>query len=306
MILNKGVFPTMITPYTKEHKIDYEGVEKLVDFYIKNKCEGIFAVCQSSEMLYLSLDEKIALAKATLECAKKAPYKMDVVASGHCADDLDAQAEEIMAVWETGIDAFVLVSNRFDLHNDGDKEWIKNAEYLLGKIPSDIPLGIYECPRPYKLLLTPEILEWCKGTGRFKFIKDTCCDPVMLTDRLGQLEGSGIMLYNANGQTLLHSLRGGGAGYSGIMANYYPDLLVWLCKNFESDKADELSNMLSMCAFTENAAYPCSAKYYLGFEGVDINTYARSADEKSLTPYQKLVMKQMYDLTEKIRKDMCI
>lgn len=61
-----------------------------------------------------------------------------------------------------------------------------------------------------------------------------------------------------------------------------------------------------MCAFTENAAYPCSGKYHLGFEGVDINTYARSADEKSLTPYQKLVMKQMYDLTEKIRKDMCI
>ena len=303
MILNKGVYPTMITPYTKDCKIDYEGVEKLVDFYIKNECDGIFAVCQSSEMLFLSLKERVELAKATLTAAKKAPYKMNVVASGHCADDLDAQIEEINAIYETGVDAFVLVSNRFDIHNDGDDEWIKNAEYVLGKISSDIPLGIYECPRPYKRLLTPRILEWCKSTGRFKFIKDTCCDPVMLTERLKQLDGSGIMLFNANGQTLLHSLREGGAGYSGIMANYYPDLIVWLCRNFESSKADDLSNVLSMCAFTENAVYPCTAKYYLGFEGVDINTYARSADQKTLTEYQKLVMKQMFDLTQKMRKD---
>lgn len=304
MTLNPGVYPTMITPYTKEGKIDFDGVEQLVDFYIKNKCEGIFAVCQSSEMLYLSLDERIRLAKKVVECAKKAPYKMNVVASGHCADDLDAQAEEICAIYETGVDAFVLVSNRFDLHHDGDDVWIKNAEYVLSKIPKDIPLGIYECPRPYKRLLTPRILDFCMKTGRFRFIKDTCCDPIMLSDRLRQLADSDVMLFNANAQTLLHSLRHGGAGYSGIMANFHPDLLVWLCKNYENEKADEISNIISMCAFTENPVYPCTAKYYLGFEGLDLNIYARSADHKTLTPYQKLCMRQLYDISEKVRKDL--
>lgn len=85
---------------------------------------------------------------------------MNVVASGHCADDLDAQIEEIISIYESGIDAFVLVSNRFDLHNDCDKIWLKNAEYVLSRIPENIPLGIYECPRPYKRLLTEEILNW--------------------------------------------------------------------------------------------------------------------------------------------------
>ncbi len=304
MKLNRGVYPTMITPYTKDGKIDFEGVEKLVNFYIKNECDGIFAVCQSSEMLYLSLAERVALAKKVVACAKKAPYKMNVVASGHCADDLDAQIEEINAIYETGVDAFVLVSNRFDLHHDGDDEWIKNAEYVLSRIPSHIPLGIYECPRPYKRLLTPRILDFCKETGRFRFIKDTCCDPDMLADRLVQLQDSDVMLFNANAQTLLHSLRCGGAGYSGIMANFHPDLLVWLCRNFESEKADEVSNILSMCAFTENSVYPGTAKYYLGFEGVDLNVFSRSADHKTLTPYQKLCMKQLYDLSQKVRDEL--
>lgn len=304
MKLNSGVYPTMITPYTEEGKIDYDGVEKLVDFYIRNKCDGIFAVCQSSEMLFLSLKERTELAKKVVECAKKAPYKMPVVASGHCADDLDAQIEEICAIYETGVDAFVLVSNRFDLHHDGDDEWIKNAEYVLSKIPSHIPLGIYECPRPYKRLLSPRILDFCKETGRFRFIKDTCCDPEMLKNRLAQLKGSDIMLFNANAQTLLHSLQSGAAGYSGIMANFHPDLLVWLCKNFESEKAEEISNIISMCAFTENPVYPCTAKYYLGFEGLDLNIYSRSADHKTLTPYHKLWAKQLYTLSEKVRKEL--
>ena len=42
-----GIYPTMITPY-KDGKIDYEGVNNLVNWYYENGCNGIFAVCQSS------------------------------------------------------------------------------------------------------------------------------------------------------------------------------------------------------------------------------------------------------------------
>lgn len=304
MTLNKGVYPTMITPYTKENKIDYDNVERLVNWYTDNRCDGIFAVCQSSEMSFLSLKERIELAAKVVQCAQKAPYKVNVVASGHCADDLDEQIEEIISIHETGIDAFVLVSNRFDLHNEGDKIWLRNAEYVLNKIPDNIPLGIYECPKPYKRLLTAEILDWCIESKRFHFIKDTCCDPLMITGRLNQLKNSDIMLYNANAQTLLYSLKNGAAGYSGIMANYHPDLLVWLCNNFdaESEKSENLSNILSMAAFTENSAYPCTAKYYLGLEGIEMNCFSRNSDEKQLTEYQKLIMKQLYSLNQMLRR----
>ena len=125
------------------------------------------------------------------------------------------------------------MSNRFDIHNDGDDVWIKNAERVLNGISSDIPLGIYECPMPYKRLLTPKIIDWCTSTKRFKFIKDTCCDPDVLAHRLEQLNGSGCKLFNANIQTLLYSLKKGAAGYSGIMANFHPNLIVWLYENYE-------------------------------------------------------------------------
>ena len=42
---------------------------------------------------------------------------------------------------KTGADAVVLVSNRLDIHNLGDDEFIKNAEALLKKIDPDISLA---------------------------------------------------------------------------------------------------------------------------------------------------------------------
>ena len=297
--INNGIYPTMITPY-KNNEIDYDAVRALTEFYIENGCSGIFAVCQSSEMVYLSLKEKEKLAKTVVE---QAAGRISVVASGHCANSTSAQAEEMDCISETGVDAFVLVSNRFDLHNDGDDVWIENAEKLMSIANKDIPLGIYECPVPYKRLLSERILKWCLEKDRFAFIKDTCCDPDMISDRMNILRGTEIKLFNANEQTFLHSIKEGGSGYSGIMANFHPDLLVWLYENYEKqpELAETVSDILSMSAFTENAAYPCTAKYYLNSVGVKMDCFARSSDEKRLTSYQKLVVNQMKHLNEKMR-----
>ena len=45
-----GSWPVMLTPFTEDNKIDYDGLKELVDWYIKNGVSGMFAVCQSSEM----------------------------------------------------------------------------------------------------------------------------------------------------------------------------------------------------------------------------------------------------------------
>jgi 4-hydroxy-tetrahydrodipicolinate synthase len=56
------VFPTMITPYLADGTVDYATAEKYVDWYFQKGCTGIFAICQSSEIFYLSLSERIASA----------------------------------------------------------------------------------------------------------------------------------------------------------------------------------------------------------------------------------------------------
>ena len=49
--INTGTYPTMITPYHDDNTVDYEAVKNITNWYIDNGCTGIFAVCQSSEMI---------------------------------------------------------------------------------------------------------------------------------------------------------------------------------------------------------------------------------------------------------------
>ena len=302
--INFGAFPTMITPYHDDNTVDYDAVKNITNWYIEQGCTGIFAVCQSSEMIYLSLEEKIKIARTVVETVKKSGKNISVVASGHNADDMNEQVRELTQMAETGVDAIVWVSNRLDLHNDGDDVWIRNAETLLSRIPKDIAIGIYECPYPYKRLLTPRILEWCKQTGRFTFIKDTCCDPDMLYDRLQQIKGTSIKLYNANSQTLLYTLKNGGAGFSGIMCNFHPDLYAWLCNNYDKDekKAQAVQSFIGLSAFTECLTYPQTAKYHMNKVGVKMSLWSRSNDMKKFNKYQQMIIDDMMSAEENIRE----
>ena len=100
--IRQGVYPTMITPYAPNGEIDYALVERLVDWYAEKGCRGVFAVCQSSEMAFLSLRERVRLAQTVTAAASG---RLDVVASGHISDSPEAQAEEVCAVAETGVRA---------------------------------------------------------------------------------------------------------------------------------------------------------------------------------------------------------
>lgn len=294
-----GVYPTMITPYTKDNHIDFGALDAMVEWYAEHGCDGLFAVCQSSEIFHLTLDERIGIAdrvrKKVDELAGRGRPAMAVVASGHISDSMEAQADELRAIWETGADAMVWISNRLDIANTSDEAWIRDAEKLLDKLPEDMPLGIYECPYPYKRLLTEPILKWCISTGRFRFIKDTCCDAALIRQRLKLLDGTGLKLFNANAQTLLESMRDGGAGYCGVMANFHPDLYVWLHRNFPAypDKAERMQALLCLAAFTEALAYPVTAKYNMNLEGIRMETLSRVRDAEELTAYHRSVIDQM-------------
>ena len=61
--IKNGVWPVMITPFTEDNKIDYTAVQGIIDWYADHQVTGIFAVCQSSEMFFLSKEERYELAK---------------------------------------------------------------------------------------------------------------------------------------------------------------------------------------------------------------------------------------------------
>ncbi len=295
-----GVFPTMVTPFTQDNKVDYNGVEQILEWYEKKGVAGIFAICQSSEIFYLSFEERLELLQFII---KNAPKGISIVASGHTEDDLDTQIYQANKFIEQGIDAYVFISNRFAKADEDDSVFLKNINNVVKNIP-EIALGIYECPYPYKRLLTPEVMKELVNAGPFRFLKDTCCDTAEIKRKLDAVEGSDFKIYNANAATLLETLKLGVAGYSGVMANFHPEIYTELCNCFESDpeRAQKLQDMVGFFSVAECQMYPINAKYYLTLDGLDITYNCRVKDAKGFTRNRQLEIQQMHAVTQDLKK----
>lgn len=306
--INRGVYPTMITPYNNDGNVDYGAVKALVEWFWKKGCEGIFAACQSSEIFHLSLKDRVGLAKTVKETADKLAASdksrepMTIVASGHISDDIEEQADELRRVADTGVDAVVMICNRSDVANTTEDKWIADTDALLSMLPDTVKYGQYECPYPYRRLLTNKMVEWMKSTGRFAFIKDTVSNVSIIKERLDILRGSDLKLFNSNCPTLLDTLKLGAYGYSGPMANFHPDLYVWLVKNFEKEpeKAEWLYSILCTASYLEGGlTYPPTAKYLLSeYEGIPMAYTSRTNDARKMTDYDKRSIDRMRELTE--------
>lgn len=278
--MRREVWPVMLTPYTQEGALDFGALRELIAWYEANGVHGLFAVCQSSEMFALSLRERVELAAFV-----KRHAKVPVIASGHVAVALEDQVDELRRIADTGVDAVVLITNRMACDGEGAEVWMDRLQRLMDALDPSAPLGLYECPHPYKRLLSDDELRFCAGSGRFRFLKDTCCDLATLQRRAAIVQGTPMMLYNANTTTLLDSLRAGAAGFSGVMANFHPDLYVWLMEHpyTQPALADQVQAMLTLFSKMEGQYYPVSAKYHLQTQGLPVTLYSRVRPQSGFT-----------------------
>lgn len=290
-----GVWPTMVTPFEATGGIDYPGLADLVEWYLRHEIAGLFAVCQSSEMFHLSLEERKRLAEFVVTAVAG---RVPVVASGNVSHDFQAQLREIEAMAGSGVDAVVLVTNRFAARDEEDGYWLERIAVILDRFPG-MYFGLYECPYPYKRLLTPELLRECVETGRFLFVKDTTCDLAAMDEKVRIAGTGGLKIFNANGPTFLASLGLGIAGFSGVMANFHPWLYAWLMRNWRTrpKEAAGLQDFLGVASLIENRTYPINAKYALQLAGVRIGLSSRAVEAADFRASNRLEVAQLRALT---------
>ncbi len=296
------VWPTMITPFNDdmEKSVDYNALGELIEWYIANGVDGLFAVCQSSEMFFLTLEEKCAITEFVI---RQSNGRVPVVASGHTSDTLDAQVEELLAVADKRPDALVLICNRLAKEGEPEEVALRNLEYIIKKLPGHIKLGVYECPYPYWRGVSEEMLRYMVSTDRFVFLKDTACRSGNMRNKLEIAKGTSLKIYDANSALLPGSIKMGAAGYCGVMANIHPSLYTQMFKHIDRIDTDqhvaELAHFLSMSSVVETRAYPVCAKYYLSLDGLNIKTVTRSKSEDLLTESFREEVRSLHYLTKR-------
>lgn len=272
----EGLWPVMLTPFKDNSKgIDFDALEELVDFYINNGASGLFVNCLSSEMFHLTKDERIMLTSKTVGFAKD---RVPVISTGTFSRENDANANFSKKIYDTGVKAVVINSNQLTDESSSEEEFKSKLENFV-ELTDKIPLGIYECPVPYKRLLSPELLHWMGTTGRFLYFKDTSCDNFQIKLKLKATKFSNLGLYNANIPTAIQSLREGARGVSPIGANFFPELYAYICNNYNNadvkEKVIKVNTFLSVIDPLIHSCYPYSAKWFLKERGLKLLTSTR-------------------------------
>lgn len=290
--LPQGFIPVMLTPFLESGEVDYDGLRSLTEFYLEIGSAGLFANCLSSEMYELTEQERLDVTRTVVE---QVAGRVPVVATGTFGGPIAEQAEFVKRIYDTGVQAVIAISGLIAAEDESDEVFLRNAKELIS-LTGDIPLGFYECPVPYKRLINSDVLGELVKTGRVVYHKDTCLDLEEVKRRIKVGEGYKFGLYDAYMVNAVASLQAGAAGLSCIQGNIYPELVVWICENFNNpDRQEEVARVQQFfvdCMDIVHAAYPTIAKYSLQKRGFPILTYTRR-DVGELTDELKEGMDQL-------------
>jgi 4-hydroxy-tetrahydrodipicolinate synthase len=291
--MQKKFVPVMITPFNLKAQIDLEMVEHLIDFYLDAGVKGFFANCLSSEMYSISEDERLEL---TRHVVRYVNGRVPVVATGSFGLTIKDKALFTQKIYDTGVDSVIMITGHFANIDEPDSTLLQRFDELFS-LTGDIPLGLYECPAPYKRIITPEILRTLLATNRLIYHKDTSCNVEQVRAKLAVTAGSRLEFYDAHTPNAVASMQMGAAGMSSISGNFYPEILVWLCDHVNDESRQEdvrwIQSELQRVDPLIHVAYPLSAKYFLQQRGIPIRTISR-AHALELTPDQKQILQQIH------------
>ncbi|MEA5461317.1 dihydrodipicolinate synthase family protein [Arcicella sp. LKC2W] len=290
----KGFIPVMLTPFKDNGAIDFDGLTHLTELYLEAGASGLFANCLSSEMFELTEKERLQTIEHIIKITNgTAP----VVATGTFEGSIETQADFIKKVHNTGTQAVILLAGLIAKESDSDAVFNDNVFRLLDKT-ENIPVGFYECPVPYKRLLSPEQLRLFVDTGRVIYHKDTCLNLDTIKQKLAvTADAPTFGLYDAYMAHAVDTLKAGSAGLSCIQGNYFPELIVWLCDNYNNDDLQEevtnVQHFLIKNMDVMHHVYPTVSKYFLQKRGFEISTFTRR-EVGTFTPNIAKQIEQLY------------
>lgn len=299
---NKEFIPVMLMPFCEDKTIDYGALEYLIELYLEAGAKGLFANCLSSEMFELSKQEMV---ESVSFIVQKVRGRVPIVATGTFPGAIEQQAAFVKEIYGTGIQAVIVITSLMADEHDNEETFRSNVKQLLG-LTDNVPLGFYECPVPYKRVIKPEFLGELAQTDRIKYHKDTSLDLDNVKEKIEvTADVADFGLYDAYMVHAVDTLKTGSRGLSCIQGNYFPELVVWLCNNFnddlEQDKVEQVQQFFIDNMDVMHYAYPASAKYYLRGTYSWMGTTCRRTDIESLDEETKTKLNELKESYDKLK-----
>ncbi len=263
-----GIYSLMLTPYFEDRTIDYATYEKYTEWQVSQGVDHLFAVCGSSEMTMLTLEERLKLATLTA----KHKGNTTIVATANIEATVEENIEEIKKMEQTGVDGLVLITK--GLGDDDDKI----VDYITKLLDvATLPVFLYEFPgfRPH--LMSGKAYGELAKTGKIWGIKDTTSTFDGIKDKIDNKYDSTII--QANMPFLWDSYVAGARGVMATPTSCGGAFFQRFHEAFVSGNmalAEQRYNEIILLDNAIDSGFNASAKELIRLQGVDtFNWYTR-------------------------------
>ena len=288
----KGSLVALVTPMERGGEVDYDSLEKLIDWHINHGTNGIVSVGTTGESATLDVDEHVEVIKHTV---KHVNSRVPVIA-GTGANSTSEAIELTQESKQNGADFALIVTPYYN--KPTQKGLISHYTKLANEV--DIPQILYNVPSRTACDILPETVEILSTHNNIVGIKEAVDSKVRIDDLIAiSSNNQNFQLFSGDDPSFTKMIQKGGDGVISVAANVVPSKISEICKLVEEKKHDEatfidntLSNLYDLLFIESN---PIPVKWML-FKMNLIKNSIRLPLEELDEIYQEDIINEMLKL----------
>ncbi len=230
----KGAGVALVTPMNKEGSVNYETLEQLIEFQIKNGTDAIITCGTTGESATLSPEEKRKVIKFTIE---KTAKRIPVIAGTGC-NNTQAALMSSLEAQELGADGLLIVTPYYN--KTSQSGLVKHYTYIADRV--HIPIILYNVPSRTGVNINSETCAELAKHPNICAIKEASGD-ISQVAKIKNLCGDNLDIYSGNDDQIVPLLSLGGIGVISVFSNICPRECHLLVKEYLEENTKIASKM---------------------------------------------------------------
>ncbi len=284
-MLFKGSAVALVTPFTKDNKVNFDKLAELIEYHIENKTDAIVSCGTTGEATTMSDEEILSVLEFTV---KKVNGRIPVIA-GTGSNNTMHSVKLSQKAEALGVDGLLIITPYYNKANKSGlkKHFITIAESV------NIPIILYNVPGRTCMNISPALIAELAQVPNIVAVKEASGDLGQVAE-IASLVPEDFAIYSGNDDSIVPLLSLGGHGVISVLANVCPkethDLVEkYLEGDVEGSRKIQLDlDALIAALFIEVNPIPVkTAMNLLGFEVGDLRLPLDNMDPANLEVLKK-------------------
>lgn len=218
-----GSAVALITPMDSDGSVNYEVLNKLVDFHLSNGTKAIVVCATTGESPTLTYEEHCKVVETVVRRVNK---RIPVIASSG-SNNTRQSAELSKAMQEVGADALLMITPYYN--KTSQTGLVKHFYYIADRV--SIPIILYNIPSRTGMKIQPKTYLELSKHPNIAGAKEATGD-LALAAKTAELCGDNLAIYSGEDNLTLPILSIGGKGVVSTTANIIPKEMNEICRQY--------------------------------------------------------------------------